>query len=86
MEGSPAHGADSRVDAGREPAPTTACIDRQAVRTTERGGTTRGYDGGGNINGRRRHVLVDTLDFFMAIVMTRAGLVTAYRTELLLRP
>jgi transposase len=45
--------------AGREASPTAAIIDSQSVKTTEAGGP-RGYDAGKKINGRKRHVLVDT--------------------------
>ncbi|MBD0314112.1 MAG: IS5 family transposase, partial [Microcoleus sp. T3-bin5] len=44
---------------GRAPEPTASIIDSQSVKTTESGGP-RGYDGGKKVNGRKRHVLVDT--------------------------
>jgi putative transposase len=64
----------TRVAAGREPTPSVAGIDRQAVKTTERGGPERGYDGGQNIKGRKRHLLVDTLGWLRAVLITSARL------------
>src|SRR6266567_7442966 len=64
----------TRVEAGHEPTPSAACIDSQSVKTTEMGGPERGYDGGKKINGRKRHLLVDTLGLFLAVLMTSAGL------------
>jgi len=64
----------TRVEAGREPTPSAACIDSQSVKTTEMGGPERGYDGGKKINGRKRHLLVDTLGLLLVVLMTSAGL------------
>ena len=44
----------------KQASPSAASIDSQSVKTTEQGGE-RGYDGGKNINGRKRHLGVDTL-------------------------
>jgi putative transposase len=65
----------TRVEAGREPTPSAACIESQSVKTTEMGGPERGYDGGKKINGRKRHVLVDTLGLVLAMLIPSAGLV-----------
>jgi putative transposase len=64
----------TRVAAGREATPSAICIDSQSVKTTEVGGGERGYDGGKNIKGRKRHLLVDTLGLLIAVLMTSAGL------------
>lgn len=63
-----------RVQEGREPTPSAACIDSQSVKTTEVGGTERGYDGGKKIKGRKRHVLVDTIGLLLAVLITSAAL------------
>jgi putative transposase len=53
----------------REPTPSAACVDSQTVKTTEMGGE-HGYDGAKQINGRKRHIVVDTLGLLMAVVVT----------------
>lgn len=62
-----------RVEAGREPTPSAASIDSQTIKTTEQGGE-HGYDGGKKINGRKRHIMVDTLGLLLTVVVTSAAL------------
>lgn len=65
--------AQVRTADRREPTPSAMSIDSQSVKTTERGGE-HGYDGGKKINGRKRHILVDTLGLLLAVVVTTAAL------------
>ena len=64
--------AEVRQAAGREPTPSAAIIDSQSVKTTDCGGE-HGYDAGKKINGRKRHVLVDTLGLVWLVVVTAAA-------------
>src|SRR5271168_3116796 len=56
----------------RAATPSAACVDSQTVKTTEMGGT-HGYDGAKKINGRKRHLVVDTLGLLLAVVVTAAN-------------
>ena len=64
-----------RVHEGRDPLPTAAIIDSQSVRGADTvPGATRGYDAGKKINGRKRHIAVDTGGLLLAVVVTIAGI------------
>jgi putative transposase len=60
-----------RQKAGRHKHPTAGCIDSQSVKSVQIPGL-RGYDKGKNVNGRKRHILVDTMGLLLAVVVTAA--------------
>jgi putative transposase len=62
-----------RTEAGREPEPQKAAIDSQTVKGSEAGGP-RGYDGGKKINGRKRHIIVDTMGLLLVVLVTSANI------------
>jgi transposase len=62
----------AREQAGKEASPTAGIIDSQSVKSTEAGGP-RGYDSGKKINGRKRHILVDTLGLLLVVVVHAAN-------------
>ena len=48
-------------------------MDSQSVKTTEESGIIKGYDGGKQVKGRKRHVLVDTLGLLLSVSVTPAN-------------
>jgi putative transposase len=62
-----------RIAAGRDACPSAGIIDSQSVKTTEAGGP-HGYDAGKKINGRKRHIVVDTMGLLLAVVVHVAAI------------
>src|ERR1700693_3665250 len=50
---------------------TTASVDSQSVDTTS-GGEQRGRDNAKNVDGRKRHIVVDSMGLLLAVVVTAA--------------
>jgi transposase len=64
-----------RIRAGRHPQPTAAVIDSASVRGADTvPARSRGYDAGKRVNGRKRHIAVDTGGLLLAVVVTVAGI------------
>jgi putative transposase len=57
----------------RQKSPSMGIIDSQSVKTTERGGP-HGKDAFKKVNGRKRHLVVDTLGMVVAAVVHSAGI------------
>jgi putative transposase len=76
--------AQVRQQAGRHKHPTAGALDSQSVKTTQVPGV-RGYDSGKHVNGRKRHLLVDTLGLLLAVVVTAASVSDPAGARLLLK-
>lgn len=61
-----------RTQAGKSPTATVGLLDSQSVKTTENCDEA-GYDAGKKINGRKRHMMVDTLGLVICVVVTLAN-------------
>jgi putative transposase len=72
-----------RRQRGRNEEPSAGVIDTQSVKTTEAGGE-RGYDAGKKINGRKRHIAVDTVGNLLDVVVHAAGIQDYHGAKLLL--
>ena len=64
----------TRIKAGRNVSPSLACIDSQSVKTTRLGGQDRGFDGGKNIKGRKRHIVTDSMGLLLFVKHSATGL------------
>jgi putative transposase len=58
---------------GRNRQPSAAIIDSQSVKSTETS-DERGYDAGKKINGRKRHILVDTIGLILLVMVLPANI------------
>jgi transposase len=59
---------------GRAELPTAGSIDSPSVKAADTvGAQSRGYDAGKRINGRKRHVVVDSLGLLLTVIVTAAS-------------
>jgi putative transposase len=64
--------AQERQRIGRHKHPTAGSLDSQSVKASGWPGK-RGYDAGKRINGRKRHIVVDTSGLLLAVAVTPAS-------------
>jgi transposase len=63
-----------RIREGRAAQPTAAIIDSQSVRAAQTVPvSSRGYDAGKKVTGRKRHIAVDTLGLLLCVLVTAAS-------------
>jgi len=63
-----------RDEAGRDPMASAGVVDSQSVKGADTvGADSRGYDAGKKINGRKRHIVVDTLGLLVVVLVTAAS-------------
>ena len=62
-----------RKKRGKEIGPSLGLLDSQSVKTHSIT-TEKGYDGNKKMNGRKRHIITDTLGFIIAIVIHNADI------------
>ncbi|MFF4796265.1 IS5 family transposase [Streptomyces sp. NPDC001276] len=78
--------AQVRTMLGRDAEPTAGVIDSQSVKADAVvGADSRGFDGGKLINGRKRHVVVDTLGLLLGVMVTAADVGDRTAAQALLR-
>lgn len=66
--------AAARDAAGRDPMASAGIVDAQSVKAADTvGADSRGYDAGKKVNGRKRHVVVDTLGLLIVVLVTAAN-------------
>lgn len=63
-----------RDAAGRDPMASGGVVDSQSVKGADTvSADSRGYDAGKKINGRKRHIVVDTLGLLLVVLVTAAS-------------
>lgn len=72
-----------RVRQKKQPTPSMVCIDSQSVKVATFIKEDKGVDGNKKVNGRKRHLLVDTLGLVWAVVVHAADIHDGTKAHLL---
>ena len=75
-----------RCRLGRDPHPSAGIVDSQSARTTGVGGNERGFDPAKKVEGRKRHLLVDTEGLVLEVRVHSAKVPDEDGIRLLLDP
>lgn len=62
-----------RYSVDREDVPSAICIDSQSVKASPFTNLETGVDGGKKINGRKRHLITDTMGLILAVLVSAAN-------------
>lgn len=62
-----------RVKNKKEASPSVGIIDSQSVKCSEWGVLEKGFDGKKQVNGRKRHIVVDSLGCILAVIVHAAN-------------
>jgi len=65
--------AATRDAAGRDPMASAGIVARSVKGADTVGTSSRGYDAGKKVNGRKRHVVVDTIGLLVVVLVTAAS-------------
>ena len=59
---------------GRDPMASAGIVDAQSVKAADTvGASSRGFDAGKKVNGRKRHIVVDTIGLLIVVLVTTAA-------------